>query len=140
MYNKSHIQLDNKGLMMPKVVFLLCFLLFLFSGCIEPQIVRPIEDVQVTRVSKRAMSEIICSGALRLGWVAKESAPHVIRCTLSLHGHVVVVDVPYTENTFSIRYVSSENMGYDEKTQTIHRKYVQWIRNLRKQILTEAAR
>ena len=44
----------------------------------------------------------------------------------------------FTDDTFSIRYVSSVNMNYDAATGSINPKYNQWVRNLRREIAGQA--
>ena len=72
------------------------------------------------------------------GFVPQAIDDGTVRCTLDLRGHQVVVDVVYAESSFSIRYVSSENMNYDPGTNTINPKYNQWVRNLQREIIGQA--
>jgi hypothetical protein len=53
--------------------------------------------------------------------------------------HYVEVSIPFTDKAYSILYLSSRNMDYDEKKQTIHRKYAAWIGNLSAAIQREFA-
>ena len=125
---------------MKKIMFLLCGLLLLCSGCFSLQPVPSIDNVPITVVKAgRNTSEVIRTAAARKGWATSESQPGTVRCTLIVRTHKVVVDIPYTKNSFSIHYVDSVDMEYDKQGKMINRKYIQWVRNLEKQIMLEAA-
>ena len=64
--------------------------------------------------------------------------PGLIRADLFIRSHEVSVDIAYTDSSYSITYVSSKNMKYKEKKNTIHPKYNQWIRNLDAAIMRQA--
>jgi hypothetical protein len=74
----------------------------------------------------------IDSGAAGLGWQLNHLRPGVARAMLSLRTHVAVVEIAYDETRFTIRYVSSDNLGYTGTS--IHRNYNGWIRNLERAI------
>lgn len=64
------------------------------------------------------------------GWTFTEKEPGKLDGNLEVRKHKVVVSIPYTGKEYSILYVSSENMKYDEKARKIHGKYESWIKNL----------
>jgi hypothetical protein len=72
-------------------------------------------------------SAVVRAGAA-LGWQIKDEGPNKLVGTITLRKHVAVVDIPYTANSYSIKYRSSENL--DEKGGTIHKNYNGWIQNL----------
>ena len=49
---------------------------------------------------------------------------------LNARDHMAVVEIPYTENSFSIKYKDSQNLNYDASTGSIHNNYNGWVRNL----------
>lgn len=100
--------------------------------------IQNIEGCTVTVVNGQPMREIIMRAAHRKLWLPQAVNDGTVRCTLNLRGHQVIVDVLYTDSTFSIRYVSSENMRYDPKTNTISPKYNQWVRNLQREIVGQS--
>lgn len=113
----------------------------LVSGCLAPQAPCVVKDVPVVMREGRQLKDAIIVAAQVKGWTASPAAPGVVRCTLVKGTHKVVVDVKYAaEKSFSIQYVSSENMKYDAAAGTISRKYNQWVRNLDRQIRIEALR
>lgn len=48
--------------------------------------------------------------------------------------HSVTIRITYDADSYSINYVDSENMLYDEVTGTIHRNYNRWIANLQRDL------
>lgn len=98
------------------------------------RLVRPVE--------LKAMREAILRGGANRGWAMKSEKEGCLTLALNVRGgkHVVVVDVPYTGEGFSVRYAESVNMDYEPATGKIRGKYVQWVRNLKQDILVEAGK
>lgn len=98
------------------------------------RIVRPVEV--------KSMREAILKGGANRGWMMKSEKEGCLTLVLNVRGgkHVVVVDVPYTAEEFSVRYVESVNMDYEPATGAIRGKYIQWVRNLKQDILLEAGK
>lgn len=94
----------------------------------------PVENVTLQTTSKAAAETAIRQGAARRGWIPEVVSEDLVRCTLNVRGHSLTVDVPHTENSFSVRYAASVNLNYDAATGTIHRKYNGWVANLVKDI------
>ena len=86
---------------------------------------------------ERVTQEIERSGRAR-GWQMTETRPGLIRGDLVTGGgkHQVVVDITYDTKTFSISYVDSRNMNYEENFDGpyIHYKYNRWVRILKEDI------
>ena len=98
------------------------------------RIVRPVEP--------KAMREAILKGGANRDWVMKSEKEGCLTLVLNVRGgkHSVVVDVHYTGEEFSVKYVESVNMDYEPATGKIRGKYVQWVRNLKQDILVEAGK
>lgn len=98
------------------------------------RIVRPVEV--------KAMREAILKGGANRGWMMRSEKTGCVTLVLNVRGgkHSVVVDVLYTGDEFSVKYVESSNMDYEPATGTIRGKYVQWVRNLKQDILLEAGK
>jgi hypothetical protein len=62
----------------------------------------------------------------------KVEGPRQLLATLKVREHNTVVDIFYTETTYSIKYRSSTNLG--EQYGKIHRNYITWISQLSKNI------
>ncbi len=80
--------------------------------------------------------QIRAAGA-QLGWATEPRGPGLVRATLNLRTHQAVVDIPYDQQRFVIRYVSSSNLDYDG--QNIHRNYNSWVQNLQNAIIARSA-
>lgn len=115
------------------------------AGCFMSSYSVSQEDgsVRIVRsVEGNAWREAILKGAASRGWVLKSERPGCVTLVLDMRGgkHMAVVDVLYANDEFSVRYVDSSNLEYDRQTGRIHRKYVQWVRNLKKAIRAEASK
>jgi|GEM_PF-1190503 len=75
-------------------------------------------------------SAILQAGAKR-GWVMKQEGTNKIIATQGT-SYNVVVEIPFTEKSYSINYVSSTN--FYERDGKIHRKYATWVGNLQRDI------
>lgn len=71
-------------------------------------------------------------------WRIKETSPGIIQATLRVRNHVVKIRIEYTQETMTVFYVDSTNMGYEEKgdRRLIHRKYNGWVQNIQTDTLT----
>jgi hypothetical protein len=77
----------------------------------------------------------IIDGCIAKGWSAildEEGAIHAK--ILVRKRYAVEVEITHTPESYSITYVSSDNLNYNDKRQTIHGKYNRWIQNLRASI------
>jgi hypothetical protein len=83
------------------------------------------------------MSRAIKRAGTSLGWDIQKVGPGKMKGTLDVRRHVAVVDITYDMKSFSIEYVSSQNLLHDGDM--IHRNYNRWIKNLEKAIRTEVA-
>ncbi|WP_338664090.1 hypothetical protein VQH23_02770 [Pararoseomonas sp. SCSIO 73927] len=83
-------------------------------------------------------SDEIKRAAARRGWIMTEQAPGWLRGTLNLRTHQAVVDVRFDTERFTITYVSSQDLNYEQGY--IHPNYNQWIRYLEQDIALEAQR
>ena len=97
-----------------------------------------VENSPVTITNGLPMKEIVMKAAHQKMWRPEALEDGKVRCTLNIRAHEVVVDVLYTDSSFSIRYVSSVNMNYDPTLNTISPKYNQWVRNLQREIVGQA--
>lgn len=101
------------------------------------------DPVRVVRpMGAKTMRETILKGGANRGWMLKSEKEGCLTLVLNVRSgkHVVVVDVPYTAEEFSVRYVESVNMDYEPATGAIRGKYIQWVRNLKQDILAEACK
>ena len=76
------------------------------------------------------VTKAIVRAGTGLGWQMKEETPGHIVGTLNVRRHVAVVDITYTLDDYSIGYKDSTNLKYNAGTNSIHRSYGKWVRNL----------
>lgn len=126
---------------------MLCAVLaVVLCGCFGSSAYRANQENEVVKLvpaqQKAKVRNAIIRGGLNRDWRVASETDGCIRLHLDVRGgkHQVDVDVFYTENDFTVKYVSSVNMEYDPVDGTIHRKYVQWVRNLKQEIYTESAK
>ncbi|WP_321324036.1 hypothetical protein [Thiomicrorhabdus sp.] len=112
------------------------FLLTLsLSGCGT----KPVHDVEQHAVpsniqsSKQVKDAIIRAGA-SLGWIIKVKDKTHLEGTLLLRTHVAKISIPYSKDSYSLIYQSSENLNYNPEDKTIHSNYNGWISNLDRNI------
>ncbi|MGF1692700.1 hypothetical protein [Photobacterium kagoshimensis] len=98
-------------------------------GCSRTHPVLNVENAPVSYNVKvdQVRSAILQSGADR-GWIMQETKPGTIRGEITKRTHKAVIDVEYNAKTYSIHYVSSENLQYENGE--IHRNYNRWVNNL----------
>lgn len=118
-----------------KLALICCAVLFLASCRTAP--IRNIPDMAVVTASGKPVTEeqvrsaIIRAGS-GLGWMMTPGPPGLITGRLALRGHIAVIDVKYTDKTYSITYKDSTDLEYDGRH--IHKNYNGWIENLDRDI------
>lgn len=69
------------------------------------------------------------------GWQGTVERPGLIRGEITVHGtHHAVVDIPFSASRYSIRYVSSQGLGYNPASKTIKHNYNSWVQKLQRRI------
>lgn len=124
---------------MRKYLFILSVCLF-SAACRSYPAVYEVKDCFVTVSEGQTLRQAIFQAGKGRRWVMYEKEPGLIQAHLKVRGHEVVVNIPYTQDSFSIEYVSSENMNYNPEKNRIHPKYTQWVRNLEVDITRFAQR
>lgn len=94
------------------------------------------ERVQVLGLdSAESMRAAIIRAATGRGWrVVSEDYDEIVLSFVK-HGRTIVsatVKVTYTAESFAVEYVDSQNLGYNSHNGAISGKYLQWVRNLKK--------
>lgn len=123
---------------MKKVLVLAAFLAVL-AGCSSLAPVQNLSEKMVLLAPGVTMEEAILKGGAAKRWRMKVERPGLITAKLFARQHVVIVNIPYTDNSYAIEYYFSENMNYKPKKHKIHHKYNQWVRNLDAAITRAAA-
>ena len=80
----------------------------------------------------------IIGGCRVKGWTPKIEEPGRITASILVRNrHCAEVSITYTQAAYSIQYVTSRDLDYDEKSQEIHRNYNKWITLLSEAILRQ---
>ena len=100
------------------------------------QALQPIIDLEDQPIpdglSMKQIKSAIKRGAAVRKWIAKEQGSNAYEITLFNRGFVVKVKLTYSQNSYSITYVSSQ--GLKAQNGRIHRKYNGWVSNLNNDI------
>ena len=117
-----------------KASALLLFSTLIITGCGTSRIYNVPQHKVSHKTSSETVYKAIRSAGQSLGWNIQKVKPGVAQGKLNLRSHVAVVQIKYTNSSYSIRYVRSQNLKYNAKKQTIHGNYNGWIQNLEKAI------
>ncbi|MFK5976843.1 MAG: hypothetical protein QM493_10070 [Sulfurovum sp.] len=106
----------------------------LLTGCGLP----PVYNVPTSKLDKRyskgKVYTAIKEAGKSLGWKITRRGTGVAEGKLILRTHLAIVRITYNANSYSIKYVRSENLKYNAEKGTIHKNYNGWIQNLEKAI------
>ena len=110
------------------------------SGCFGR--VQPVYNVESAAIPMKLqdgsldrIGTAIRTAAVNRGWAVEEVSPGLLKATQRSRSHVAVVNIRYTKTSYSIEYVSSQDLLYDNGQ--IHRNYNKWIRTLENDINRE---
>lgn len=110
---------------------LICIVTIGTLGC-RPgaKILTPRQDVTNYHVTAEQVKKVIYAECATIGWKAKDKDANTIIATILVRNkHTVVVEIPYTATSYSIKYVSSSNMAATSSG-NIHPQYNNWVLNL----------
>lgn len=114
---------------------LACLALVVFTSCRTGGQIYNVTDTPITTPTGKEPSldqvtkAIIGAGQSRR-WSMAVIQPGQIVGTVSFRSHQIIVDIPYTTKSYSIKYKNSLNLNYDSAKQTIHNTYADWIKEL----------
>lgn len=114
----------------------LAVLFVVLTGCDRIQPIYNVQDTSIPaaahKLSVEQIGSVIMKTALDGGWNVNAVKPGILRCSMKWLDHTAVVEVVFTDRTYSIRHVSSENLKEDAGQ--IHRKYNNYIHKLQNDI------
>lgn len=100
---------------------------------------RPIENVVDAPISGNPSMQQVKDAIMRAGakrrWAMKSTAPGQIQAMQNSRGLMARVDIRFSRTSFSISYHSSD--GLKHKDGKIHKRYNQWVGNLKGDIEME---
>ena len=110
------------------------------AGCVRTAPIRNVTDAPISPVADRSLTTADVERAIKragaqLGWQMQTVQPGLIRATLNLRTHTAVVDIPFTQKSYSILYKDSTNLQADGTV--IHNNYNGWVSNLDRAIQTQ---
>ena len=114
----------------------LAFASLLAIGCDQyrtAQLTRDNPVVLPRAVAPSTLERAIESSLAHRRWTIVKHQPHRYRARLAEREHTLDVVIDYDNAGFTIKYVSSQGLLYEKNadgTETIHRKYLTWIKNL----------
>ncbi|WP_018174591.1 MULTISPECIES: hypothetical protein [unclassified Thioalkalivibrio] len=122
------------------LLILLIASVLVLAGCRGTAPVHDVSDTTVTdvhgeRPNAEQMQQAIRNAGAALGWQMSETEPGLLEGRLSLRDHIAVVEIPYSDGAYSIRYKDSSNLDYEDGR--IHPNYNNWVQNLDNQIRAE---
>lgn len=101
-------------------------------GACRTSPVRNVDEMAYTTDSKDYTMEQVADAIIRagsgLGWNMQKTGPGELTGTLFLRSHMAKVRIPYDADSYSILYVDSSNLKYDDGK--IHSNYNSWVQNL----------
>ena len=110
---------------------------FLLTGCRTAAVHNISEAPVMEKVTTDKVYKAVYAAGTTLGWNVKKVKPGLAVATLHLRKHMAMVEIPYTDKTYSIKYKDSANLNYNPQTKIIHSNYNGWIQNLNKGIQTQ---
>jgi len=118
--------------MFKKILFSLIVLIS-FTGCIGPKPLLQVKEPIRVQVSQNEVRDVIFKATGRRGWQAKKVGPNKIEAKYARsRRYMAKVAILYDTNTYSIKYLDSQNLQYDGKK--IHRTYNSLVNRLRREI------
>ena len=114
--------------------------LFVLTGCRTASVYNVDNSVIQANTSSSKVYAAIKNAGLSKGWIITKVSPGLAMGTINLRSHKAVVEIPYTNKSFSIKYKNSLNLKYDSTKNEIHKNYNGWVQNLENAINLELSR
>ncbi|MFC4891671.1 hypothetical protein ACFPDQ_01235 [Pseudofrancisella aestuarii] len=90
------------------------------------------------QLNKEQIKESIIAAGKQRGWIiGNGDKSDELTGKLLYKGHFVVVNIPYSEQGYSIQYKDSVGLSYDKVENKIDRSYNKWVEILNKDIQTQ---
>ena len=105
----------------------------LLTGCPRTAILYQQPPVSFQALPAHDVEAAIFEGCSRRGWVPTKVQDGVIDATLHVRTHVAVVQIDYNRDSFVVKYVRSDNLNYQRRSdgsEVIHPNFNSWVKNL----------
>ena len=123
------------------LVSVLLILAFGSMGCKRTVPIQSYGNASVASYGNLNSSQVrdaIVRGASNIGWAIESDSPGLLTAKLATRQHTVIVEIPYSTSSYTIRYKSSINMLAEGGE--IHRNYNRWVERLHRHINAELAK
>ena len=104
--------------------------MFLLTGCRTAAIYNVDKSPIEKGMSSDKVYKAIKVAGNSKGWIITKVNSGLAMGKLNARKHQAIVEIPYTSNSFSIKYKNSLNLKYDAQAGQIHSNYNGWIQNL----------
>lgn len=125
-----------------KIAGIMVFTLVILAGCRTANVYN-VQNKTIESEKKLSSAEVYkrikYAGNVK-GWIIKKVKPGLAEGKINLRKHSAVVEIPYSANSFSIKYKESMNLNYDSTKGVIHQNYNGWIQNLENAINLELSK
>mgnify|MGYP000182553789 CR=1 FL=1 len=121
---------------MKRILILISGLLLLAACKTAP--VLNVNNEPVSKVSGQSnltleqVEKVIVGAAIKRGLKPRIVNPGLVEARLDLRQHTAIINIAFTPSAYSINYVDSQNLHYDNGK--IHRNYNNWINGLSRDI------
>lgn len=97
----------------------------------------PVNSATGKSIKAQEIEQAIIAAAGINQWTVDKREPGLVTATLNVRNkHMISVKITYTTESYSVQYLSSDNMKYEVKdgVPSIHPFYNRWVKNLRDSI------
>ncbi|MEG3112881.1 hypothetical protein SC127_19325 [Pantoea sp. T14] len=109
-------------------ILMLALTATLLTGCAGTAPIHNVNQSLSQRYTDNQMKVAIIEAGIGRKWVMTPVAPGILNGRLSQRGFTANIRVTYTDQSYIIQYVSSENLKAENGK--IHGNYNRWINNL----------
>ena len=136
--------LFGKGSRMKKIctVMAICIVGVSIFGCSRSRPIMNIDNNTIpslndgSSMSLEVVKNAILTACGRRGWTTKVKDGNVIEANVVVREHQATIEIPFSQNSYSIVYKDSEGLRY-QGSGTIHKNYNGWITMLSASIQQE---
>lgn len=107
------------------------------AGCARTAPVANVSNPITVQVTSDQVKKAILQAGLERDWIMTPASPGVINGRINQRGHIADIRINYTQNSYTINYVSSQNLMASEGK--IHHNYNRWVNNLDREIQLKLA-
>ncbi|QUN04786.1 hypothetical protein KDN34_11050 [Shewanella yunxiaonensis] len=85
-------------------------------------------NVDGTQFTLEEVQRAILTGCKARGWTPVLNGQNAIKASILVRSkHFAEISIPFSSNSYSIKYIRSEGLDYDPDELTIHRNYNKWV-------------